>query len=130
MTPSPQPIKWPSVIINGIRYEAKFGPLAEYVADTLGLDLQQFFSGLRQRNVGTLSNMVKLWTAMVAHNFVSQQQPIPSPEYWAMIADQHPEKLKEMFAAVTEALQLKIQASAGIRLQEPAPIQEPQSSLQ
>ena len=121
------PVKYPSVKLGGVEYTLKFSVLAEFIADDLRLNLREFFNGLRGDNVGTLAGFLKLFSAMVAHNFVALGQPVPKPEHWAAVLDrEEPSKTAEVCQAVGECLQAKMLASAKVRLQEPAPSQGPQ----
>lgn len=116
-----------SVTIAGVAYTLKFSILAEYEADALGVDVRQFLGGLRDASVGTLSNFMKLFSAMVAHHFVALKQPAPTPAQWAAAIDAEPTgKLREVCDAVGKCLISKMQASSAVRLQEATPAQGPQ----
>lgn len=122
------PIKYPSISLGGATYTLKYSTLAEYVADDLKVNLSDFIYGLREKNTGLFSNFLKLFSAMVAHNFVALKQPIPTPEQWAALVDAEPEdkrqaKVAELCEAVGQCLRAKLQAST-VRLQEPMPTQE------
>lgn len=125
MTPSP--IKPITVKLGGVEYELKFGPSAEYVADALGVNVQDFAAGIATRKVGTFAVFVKLFSAMVAHHFVRQNQVVPSPEHWALVVEGEADpykKIAEIGEAVMQVLLAKYRASAPAKLREPAPIQE------
>jgi L-amino acid N-acyltransferase YncA len=123
------PVTYPTVSIGGATYTLRFSFLAELVADELKLDVRALFDTLRSGNVGKLSAMMKLFSAMVAHNFVSLRQDVPTPEQWAARLEDLPDdermaKFQDICQAVGDCLRAKIQASAAVRLQEPMPTQE------
>ncbi len=123
------PIEYPIIKIGATTYTLRFSLLTELVADELKLDMRELFSTLRTGNVGRFSSLMKLFSAMVAHNFVALSQPVPTPEQWASRLDELPDgerpaKLNEIMAAIGKCLTAKLQASAAVKLQETAPAQE------
>lgn len=125
-----EPIKWPEVTISGITYSLKMGPTASFVADELRVDFQKFFSGLQTQNVGTFSDFIKIFSAMVAHHWAGRpNQVAPTPTEWMAKLEVLPDaesraKCKEICQAVGATLRLKMEETAALRLQEPAPGQE------
>jgi hypothetical protein len=118
-----------NITIGNATYSLKFSALAEYVIGDLKFDMRTFAANLRERNAAVFSDFLKVFSAMVAHNFVQLGQPVPKPEHWALLIGDDSDKVKEVCEAVGQVLQEKTKASA-VRLQEPAPKEEQKPAVQ
>ena len=123
-----------TITIAGATYSLRFGLLAEYTMDSLKLDLRQFVNAVALKSAGNFSNFIKLFSAMVSHQFYAAHQPIPEPEHWMVLIESLPEaerqpKLRELCQKVWDVYDAwrlsKLEASAQTGLQEPAPNQGP-----
>jgi hypothetical protein len=86
-TGAPTEIKWPTVAFGKAVYELKFALLTELIADDLGVNLSAYTKNLRENGTGHLTTTMKLFSAMVAHQFEKVKQSFPSPQQWAAVID-------------------------------------------
>ncbi len=97
MNPTLQsPLIFPRVTVAGQPLEVKLSLLAEFVLSGLGLDLANAVSVLRANDLRKYAMLLKLFTAMVAHNFAERGQDYPSPEQWALQIDKQPDKAEQL----------------------------------
>ncbi len=99
MNPSTlSPLPFPRITVAGQSLEVKLSLLAEFVLSGLGLDLANAVAVLRANDLRKYSMLLKLFTAMVAHNFAERGQEYPSPEAWALQIDKQEDKAAQLTA--------------------------------
>ena len=123
------PTKNPTVTLAGVSYELKYGPAAEYQASVLGVDIGHFLRSAAERTPHAFADFLRMFSAMVAPQFLRQRQPIPTPDQWALVIEEEQEKNPDIVAQIAQAviavLMPKLQASARtVKLQEPTPVTE------
>lgn len=100
-------IQFPCVTIGGKQYTLKFDFVAQYTADSMGLDPAAAVAAFAQQgsNLGKLSSLIKLFAAMVAHQYIAADEKPPSADQWAMrISKEPPEVQGKIGSAVVEAI--------------------------
>jgi hypothetical protein len=91
------PLGDPVVTIGDKSYSLKFSLLCQYIADRRGVDLEHLIPMIPnpepgegkpamvvKPGPGKLALILDLFAAMVAHNFVESQRPVPTAEEWAL----------------------------------------------
>jgi len=126
--------KVPTVTLGGVAYRLRFSALAEFIADDAGVNINSFIVGIRERNAGNLSTFLKLFAAMVAHQFIALKQPVPDALHWAAVISDEPDegaKTSEICKAVADVLveRLGKQKASVVKLREPAP-EQPDRNVQ
>jgi hypothetical protein len=117
-------IKYPVVSVGGVPYVVRFSMLAQYMLDSMGVDLRSINEVLRADKPGKVSLFMKLWAACVAHEFESKGAAVPSPEWWA--ARVTPDEWKAMCQGVVDSLTKIPQSAVTLReadAKQGAPIQ-------
>jgi hypothetical protein len=104
---SPAGENWPTITIDGQILRLEFSTLTEHLLDSQGLDLRAFLHVAAAQKPGRLSMSFRIFSALVAHHFVAQQQPIPSPEYWALRLAT-PDAVRELVEKVAHAVLIKL----------------------
>ena len=99
--PTP-PVDHPAVIIGGRALTLKYSLLADYVLDKRGIDTSAIVPTLRSAKPGRNALVIELFAACVAHNFVDNQEPIPTPEQWCMRLGS--DQLRDIGAKLVRAL--------------------------
>ncbi len=116
MNPSTlSPLPFPRVTVAGQVLEVKLSLLAEFVLSGLGLDLANAVAVLRANDLRKYSMLLKLFTAMVAHNFAERGQEYPSPEAWALQIDKQEDKagqLTAIYQAVYDVIVKELEKNA------------------
>ncbi len=117
-----QTIDFPHVQIGGKRYTLKFDFTAQYSADSMGLDpaaAVKAFADAENRQPGKLVMLVKLFAAMVAHQYIEANEPVPSPDSWALRLSKEPMEVhKALGEAVVQAI---LKALPGPKTETQAP---------
>lgn len=129
MTSIQSPLPYPRVIVAGQSLEVKLSLLAEFALSGLGLDLPHAIAILRAADdLRRPATLLKLFTAMVAHNFAERGQAYPSPEDWALQVEKQSDKpadkqaqLSAMYDAVYAVILTALRESAEKNAPKPAP---------
>ncbi len=116
MNPSTlSPLPFPRITVAGQSLEVKLSLLAEFVLSGLGLDLANAVAVLRANDLRKYSMLLKLFTAMVAHNFAERGQEYPSPEAWALQIDKQEDnaaQLTAIYQAVYDVIVKELEKNA------------------
>lgn len=118
----------PSVTIGGVKYSLRVGTLAGYELSEMNIEPGSIFTvSDRDRRVTSFAHILKLFRALIAHNFVARHQPVPTPQELAMMLDGAPSELLSEISEKTLAVMFpKLAAlTKTVRLQETAPTSEP-----
>jgi hypothetical protein len=120
------PLGSEEVTLNGVTFRLRWNTLAELTADSLGVDVREMLSSLREHNVGQLASFFRMFSAMVRHQFYPAEGP--SAERIATMVDdikdedERREAIKRICQAVGYVLVEKAKALAvRKKLREPAP---------
>lgn len=118
-----------SITLGGQTYELKYGASAEFIAGNLGVNVSTMLRAFAEKTPQGFSDLLKLFSGLVAHHFLRLRQPVPTPEQWAMVIEDAGDRdaqlalVEQISAAVVAAVFPKIKAPA-VKLREPAPVQE------
>lgn len=79
------PIVYPQITIDGRTYTLKPDGLYDYFTDMWGVDFSTLAADLgTDRKTGKFAIFLKLFAGLTAHNFVLKDQPVLTPEQWAL----------------------------------------------
>ena len=114
------PIEYPVVTIAGRALQVKCGLLAELQLSRQGLSVGDALKRMPKKGEKNdphiVSDMMDLWAACTAENFVAAGEPIPTADQWALRIpmDQWGACCKAVGEALVKALRLAVppQASA------------------
>lgn len=110
------PVEYPTVVIEGVTYTLKMSLGAQVMLDKSGVSLGQLPTLLKNPySIGSLNLMMELLRALIAHQFLEEDKPIPSVEWLSHHITS--EEWKACCEAMPKAV-LKVGRPAEIQLRE------------